>query len=258
MTSRRLPDGGSWIDRSKPLSFRFAGVEYEGFEGDTLASALLANGVTGGFRSPILGRPRGVMTAGPEEPNAFVEVSEPWFEPIVAATMVELVDGLVAEPRAGVGRLPAGGVRTRPTEHRHRHVETLVIGGGPAGGSLADGYAELGHRTLLVEERSRTAHPPGDGVDLLLRTTALGVYDDGYVVALERTPERERLWHVRADRVILATGATERPIAFSGNDRPGVMLAGAAETYARRYGILVGEEPALVTTNARYSRATRH
>ena len=46
------------------------------------------------------------MTAGPEEPNAFVEVSEPWFDPIVAATMVELVDGLVAEPRAGVGRLP--------------------------------------------------------------------------------------------------------------------------------------------------------
>ena len=48
------------------------------------------------------------MTAGPEEPNAFVEVSEPWFDPIVAATMVELVDGLVAEPRAGVGRLTGG------------------------------------------------------------------------------------------------------------------------------------------------------
>ena len=59
MTSRRLAEGGSWIDRSKPITFRFDGVEYEGFEGDTLASALLANGVTGGFRSPILGRPPG-------------------------------------------------------------------------------------------------------------------------------------------------------------------------------------------------------
>ena len=54
------------------------------------------------------------MTAGPEEPNAFVEVSEPWFDPIVAATMVELVDGLVAEPRAGVGRLPAAEVPDPP------------------------------------------------------------------------------------------------------------------------------------------------
>ena len=85
MTSRRLPEAGSWVDRSKPVAFRFDGVEYEGFEGDTLASALLANGVTGGFRSPILGRPRGVMTAGPEESNAFVEISAPWFDPIVAA-----------------------------------------------------------------------------------------------------------------------------------------------------------------------------
>ena len=109
--SRRLDAGGSWIDRSRPLTFRFDEDEYEGFEGDTLASALLANGVIGGFTSPILGRPRGVMTAGPEEPNAFVEVSEPWFDPIVAATMVELVDGLVAEPRAGRRAAPRSGAR---------------------------------------------------------------------------------------------------------------------------------------------------
>ena len=134
MTSRRLPEGGSWIGRSKPLAFRFDGTEYQGFEGDTLASALLANGMIGGFTSPILGRPRGVMTAGPEEPNAFVEVSEPWFDAIVAATMVELVDGLVADPRAGVGRLPdPSEVPSIDALHRHVHVETLVVGGGPSG-----------------------------------------------------------------------------------------------------------------------------
>ena len=224
MTSRRLPEGGSWIDRSKPITFRFDGAEYEGFEGDTLASALLANGVTGGFRSPILGRPRGIMTAGPEEPNAFVEVSEPWFDPIVAATMVELVDGLVAEPRAGVGRLPAAVCRPAPAEHRHVHVETLVDRrrpirarrrhrrGEPRRPRDAGGRAPP-HRRLA----GRRHGPP--------RTTALGIYDDGYVVALKSTAELERLWHVRAGRVVLATGATERPIAFAGNDRPGVMLA---------------------------------
>ena len=69
MTSRRLAEGGSWIDRSRPVTFRFDGVEYEGFDGDTLASALLANDVTGGFRSPILGRPRGIYSSGVEEPK---------------------------------------------------------------------------------------------------------------------------------------------------------------------------------------------
>jgi sarcosine oxidase subunit alpha len=242
VTSRRLAEGGSWIDRSKPVTFRFDGVEYEGFEGDTLASALLANGIIGGFRSPILGRPRGVMTAGPEEPNAFVEVSEPWFDPIVAATMVELVDGLVAEPRAGVGRLPDPA--TAPSVHavhRHVHVETLIVGGGASGRAAAVTGASRGDRVILVDERHRVDDPP-DGVTVLPRTTALGIYDDGYVVVLERTPELERLWHVRADRVILATGATERPIAFAGNDLPGVMLASAAGEYVSRFGVLAGEE----------------
>ena len=109
MTSRRLPGGGTWIDRSQPIGFRFDGGEYEGFEGDTLASALLANGVVGGFRSPILGRPRGVFSAGIEEPNALVAVSEPWVDLIVPAPVVPLVDGLVAASRAGVADLADGG-----------------------------------------------------------------------------------------------------------------------------------------------------
>ena len=247
--SRRLDTGGSWIDRSRPITFRFDEVEYEGFEGDTLASALLANGVTGGFRSPIIGRPRGVMTAGPEEPNAFVEINEPWFDPIVAATMVELVDGLVAEPRAGVGRLAAP-AEVPPVDavHRHIHVETLVVGGGRSGVKAAVAAANRGDRVLLLDERHRVDNAP-DGVTVLPRTTALGVYDDGYVVALESTPELERLWHVRAGRVVLATGATERPIAFAGNDRPGVMLASAAATYLERFGVLAGERVAIFTTN---------
>jgi sarcosine oxidase subunit alpha len=247
--SRRLDAGGSWIDRSRPLGFRFDDEEHEGFQGDTLASALLANGVVGGFTSPILGRPRGVMTAGPEEPNAFVEVSEPWFDPIVAATMVELVDGLVAEPRAGVGRLPdPAEVASIGAVHRHVHVETLVVGGGAAGRRAAVAAASRGDRVILMDERHRIDAPP-EGVTVLPRTTALGVYDDGYVVAHERSTPLERLWHVRAARVVLATGAHERFIAFAGNDRPGVMLASAAATYVERFGVLPGDRVAVFTTN---------
>jgi sarcosine oxidase, subunit alpha len=248
VTSRRLPEGGTWIDRSKPLTFRFDGVDYEGFEGDSLASALLANGVTGGFRSPILGRPRGVMTGGPEEPNAFVEIREPGFDPIVAATMVELVDGLAAEPRAGVGRLAAADIRAPEREHRYAHVETLVVGGGPSGRAAAAAAASRGDRVLLVDERHRVDDPPQE-VAILSRTTALGVYDDGYVVACERSVDLERLWHVHAGRVVLATGATERPIAFAGNDRPGVMLASSAAAYVERFGVLPGDRISLLATN---------
>ena len=103
--SRRLETGGTWIDRSKPLRFTFDGAEYEGLEGDTVASALLANDIVDGFRSPILGRPRGVMTDGTEEPNAFVAVLGPWVDLIAPATTVPLVDGLVAQARAGVADL---------------------------------------------------------------------------------------------------------------------------------------------------------
>ena len=67
-------DGKGLIDRLSPLRFRFDGQEYQGFEGDTLASALLANGVRLMGRSFKYHRPRGVLTAGSEEPNALVEV----------------------------------------------------------------------------------------------------------------------------------------------------------------------------------------
>src|SRR5688500_15806229 len=93
----RLPSGGR-IDRSRPLSFTFDGRQYEGFAGDTLASALLANGVKLVGRSFKYHRPRGIYTAGPEEPNALVRLrTGNRAEPNTRATTIELFDGLVAE-----------------------------------------------------------------------------------------------------------------------------------------------------------------
>ena len=251
MTSGRLAHGGAWIDRSKPVGFAFDGTELEGFEGDTLASALLANGVVGGFRSPILGRPRGIYSSGVEEPNAYVEVTLPSFDPIVAATTVSLIDGLVARSRAGVGRLPSdpGSVTTPRVGHRFVHVEVLVIGGGASGRAAARAASVEGDRVLLVDEHPVVEDPrSGRDVTVLTNATALGVYDDGYTVVLER-PSEDVVWHIRAGRVVLATGAIERPIAFAGNDLPGVMLAGAAETYVARYGVRPGERAAVFATN---------
>ena len=89
-------------------------------------------------------------------------------------------------------------------------------------------------------------------VRLLPRTTVWGYYDDNTLAALERVTDhkrtarkgepRQRHWTIRAGRVVLATGAFERPLVFPGNDRPGVMLASAAERYASEFGVLPGEK----------------
>ena len=91
-------DGKGIIDRADPVRFRFDGVEYGGFRGDTLASALLANGVRVVGRSFKYHRPRGVLTAGSEEPNALVEIIEDGQQtPNVRATVQEIYEGLEAK-----------------------------------------------------------------------------------------------------------------------------------------------------------------
>ncbi|TIM37596.1 2Fe-2S iron-sulfur cluster-binding protein, partial [Mesorhizobium sp.] len=94
--SHRLASGGL-IDRSVPLNFRFDGKTFAGFQGDTLASALIANGVKLVGRSFKYHRPRGILTAGSEEPNALVELrTGARREPNTKATTAELYDGLEA------------------------------------------------------------------------------------------------------------------------------------------------------------------
>ncbi|PNB46011.1 hypothetical protein C1X73_35225, partial [Pseudomonas sp. FW305-130] len=87
-----------------------------------------------------------------------------------------------------------------------------------------------------------------DGARVLTRTTASGVWDHGFVTLVQRLVEpgqppapgqpAQRLWHVRARRVVLATGAIERPLTFAGNDRPGVMLSQAVRRYIERFKVL--------------------
>ncbi|WP_188196931.1 sarcosine oxidase subunit alpha family protein [Nonomuraea sp. SYSU D8015] len=277
-------ENGGRIDRSRTLRFRFDGQEYTGHPGDTLASALLAGGVRQIATSVKLGRPRGVFSAGSEEPNAVVQIEEPFPEPMLPATTVELYDGLVARSLAGQGRLA-----TEPDPARydavHAHCDVLVVGAGPAGLAAARAAAGAGARVILADEQpepggallgspdevdgvpgaewaaATAAHLEGlPDVRVLRRTTVFGYYDDNYLVAVERRTNhlgaaapahvaRERVWRIRARQVVLATGAHERPIAFAGNDLPGVMLAGAARTYVHRYGVLPGRRAVVFTAN---------
>ncbi|MEW2118338.1 sarcosine oxidase subunit delta family protein [Streptomyces sp. NPDC005474] len=266
------------INRDRSLTFTFDGTEHHGYEGDTLASALLANGIIHTGTSIKLGRPRGIFSAGVEEPNAVIQIEEPFPEPMLPAPTVELYDGLVATSLPGQGRLA-----TTPDPARydavHAHCDLLIVGAGPAGLAAAAAAARTGARVILADDRPEpggsllgtaehldwVAETMGrlesaPDVRVLPRTTVFGYYDDNHLLAVERrtnhlgsaAPEnvsRERVWRIRARRVVLATGAHERSLAFADNDRPGVMLAASARTYVNRHGVLPGRRAVVFTTN---------
>jgi sarcosine oxidase subunit alpha len=192
------------------------------------------------------------MTAGASEPNAFVEVSAPWFDAIAPATMVRVVDGLATRSLNGVARLPESPLDEHRLLHRHAHVETLVVATSMEAVRDAVGDFGEGNRALICIPRGSNQFRYGDGHDgsrWLGRLTLVGLYDDGYAVLLENAEPSDRLWHVRAGRVVLATGLAERPIAFGSNDRPGVLLAQSALALVHRYGVLPGRRAVVFTTN---------
>ena len=328
----RLSAGGR-IDRSQPVTFTFDGVSYTGFAGDTLASALLANDVHLVGRSFKYHRPRGILSAGAEEPNALVRLGKgAYAEPNLRATQIEIYDGLYAESQnrfpslkfdigavnsllsrffpagfyyktfmwpaamwmkyehiirhaAGLGK--AADVHNDPDRYdrTHAHCDMLIAGGGAAGLFAARQAGQSGARVILADEQSEfggwllgeadleiDGKMPADwissivaelrampNVTLLSRTTVFGYMDHNFLTLVERVTDhlpqrpahlpRQRLWKIRAKQVMLAQGAHERPLVFSGNDLPGVMLSGAVRTYINRYAVTPGRRAVVVTNN---------
>jgi len=173
----------------------------------------------------------------------------------------------------------------------HDFCDVLVVGSGPAGLAAAEAAAASGLDVILTEQdfefggslltgltaevggqsatdwlRERLSGLGGAGVRLWRRTTAFGLYDHGVVGLLERVTDhladkghlpRERLRIVRARRIILTTGAVERPFAFGNNDKPGVMLASSAAAYVTRFGVAPGKRMIIGTNNdSAYDAAT--
>ncbi|MGM0561375.1 MAG: sarcosine oxidase subunit alpha family protein [Pseudomonadota bacterium] len=331
MSGFRLNNGGH-IDRERKLRFTFDGQPMTGYEGDSLASALLANGQETVARSFKYHRRRGIYAAGADEPNALVGLRHgARHEPNCRATGVELYDGLMAESQnrwpsldfdigamnglfspffvagfyyktfmgptrhawmfyekfirkaAGMGK---ASMEPDPDHYDARHAwcDVLVVGAGPAGLAAARSAADAGADVLLADELpvpggsllSETTKLDGKTslewtrreiatltktgrVHYLPRTTVYGYYDDNILGAVERVSDhhplpqagqpRHRHWTIKARRVVLATGALERPLVFANNDLPGVMLSGAVRSYANRYAVAAGRRVVIATSN---------
>jgi heterotetrameric sarcosine oxidase alpha subunit len=324
---RRLAKGGR-IDRAKPVAAGFDGKPLTGFAGDTLASALLAGNKTLVGRSFKYHRPRGLLSAGVEEPNGLVTLGEgATTEPNIPATTIELVDGLVArsqnawpspafdvmavnsllsplfqsgfyyktfmgptrgawmfyEPfiRKAAGLGAATGLADPDRyETRYAFCDVLVIGSGPAGLAAALTAGRSGARVVLAEQDTdfggsllseNDAENEGwrlasveelkslANVGLNARTTVQGLYDGNLAVLAERRDHlkpdpgkgqaRLVLTMLRARAIVMAAGAVERPLVFSNNDRPGVMLASALRTYANRFAVAPEKRAVIVTNN---------
>lgn len=323
---------GGLIDRSETFSFSFDGRKMAGHKGDTLASALLANGVRLMGRSFKYHRPRGVLTAGSEEPNAIVELrSGAAQEPNTRATTAELFDGLEAQsqnrwpslkfdvlsindrfsnfltagfyyktfmwPKAFWEKLyepmirkaaGLGSISYQPDPDSYdkgfRHCDLLIIGAGPTGLAAALTAGRAGLDVIVADEDfvlggrlNSESFAVGDqsgadwaaaavaelaalpNVRLMSRTAIIGAFDHGIYGAVERVSDhlakpgegkpRQILWRLYTKRTLLCAGATERPIAFENNDRPGIMLASAMRSYANRWAATPAQSIAVFTNN---------
>ncbi|MCP4332330.1 MAG: FAD-binding protein [Gammaproteobacteria bacterium] len=320
MQPRRLSTGGL-IDRDTTIHFTFNGRSLQGYAGDSLASALLANGVSLVARSFKYHRPRGILSAGLEEPSALLACRMPGkvYVPNLKATEIRLEDGLEARSQncwpsldndlgallqpasallaAGfyyktfmwpqqwwhkvyekcIRRIAGQGcvstqADTRLYDRRNASCDLLIVGSGPAGLSAALTATESSLSVILLEqdavlggstlweqsdieglpaaqwrEQALSALADSKNCRVMCNTLAFGQYDHGRVMALESHADGvdSVSWRLRARRILLACGATQRPLVFPANDRPGIMLAAAVRQYIHRYAVAPGKRAML-------------
>ena len=336
MTKNLRTKASKFIDETTRISFKFDGKVYYGYKGDTLASALIANGIHLVARSFKYHRPRGIMTAGSEEPNAIVQVNgnSAYTEPNVRATEIEIYDGLEASSQncwpnvnfdiGGINNilspvLPAGfyyktfmwpasfwekyeyfirksaGLGKSPTkpdpeiyDHKYVHCDVLIIGGGISGILSAKLSAKNNLNTILIDDKNTLGGSTIfqnnknfkidneisknwlsreikeleklNNLTIKTRTTLAAYHSYNFLLAKENLtdhlPEekkdntiRQRLWKIRAKKVIIASGAIERPLIFNNNDRPGILLASSIGKYLNFYGVSCGLNNFIFTNN---------
>ncbi|MCK5164827.1 MAG: (2Fe-2S)-binding protein [Desulfobacula sp.] len=304
------------IDTTQKLAFTYKEKTYFGAKGDTIASALFANGVRIFGRSLKYHRPRGLYSLDGECSNTCMEVDG---VPNVRCENTSLEDGMIIKEQNVKGSaeydmmgfldkmdwaMPAGfyyNVMHKPAkiwplamkqirkaaglgkiapDHEipgkydeiFLNTDVCVIGGGPAGMTAALAAAQKGLRVILMESRPwlggcfeyrsreyqsrQTLHDRAvqlakevektENIRLFTHTSAVGTYNNNLVTGFQIGKKEDifdqRYVEIRANSVISAAGAIERPLLFDNNERPGVMQAACALRLAKTYGQLPGKK----------------
>ncbi|HEX2346465.1 MAG TPA: 2Fe-2S iron-sulfur cluster-binding protein [Gaiellaceae bacterium] len=287
---RLEPQQRERIDRSRPVSFTFAGWKVTGFEGDTLGSAAFAAGKRVFSRSFKYHRPRGLLCCSGHCPNCLMTVdgvpnvrvcTEPiregavvrgqnvrWSLDLDFMSVTDKIGGpftpvgfyyrTFIRPRrlwplyekflrgaAGLGKLDEHAGHSRRYDVEHRRARVLVVGGGQAGRAAALAAATTGPGVVLVDEDARHGSLRLEGVEVLAPARALGIWEGGLVPVDAGT----LLYRFRAERIIVATGATEQPLVFPGNDLVGVMLPDGARRLVRDYSVKPGNRAVVLASD---------
>ncbi|MEW5423245.1 2Fe-2S iron-sulfur cluster-binding protein [Amorphus sp. 3PC139-8] len=262
------------------ISFVFNRRRLVGRSDDTVASALLRNGIIATGFSPRRRRPRGIMSANFDEPAALVHRLAP--APVHAnarATTLPLTPGLEvrgahADRRSALAiaslarftvagfyhklwtgtrawhtvepilrRLASDGpIGGKPDAFSVKRIDcdVLVVGAGPAGRAAAASAQKDGQSVLIADAAPSTSIEASFGVTCLSATLVVALQRNG-ALALEEQASGAVLWEIRAPRVVLATGRTSLLPIFENNDLPGVMLASAAADYVEHFAVLPGQ-----------------
>jgi sarcosine oxidase, subunit alpha len=151
---------------------------------------------------------------------------------------------------AGLGDPPPPDAPEAYYEHSHMQAGVAVIGGGEAGLNAAREAASQGERVIVVDDQSHPVMPPDSKFTLLSRSYCFGLYEGNLLGVVQAEPHaeaRERLIHIRAKRIIVATGTYEAPLTFRNNDLPGIMLSTAAWRLIHRHGIQPGTRAVIIS-----------
>lgn len=259
--------------RGRKVRFFFEGQVVEAYEGETIAAALYAIGIDTLTWSPKLGRPRGPFCMIGKCSSCLMTVNG---VPNVRTCIEPVADGIRVERQKGLPKVPKG---SAPNPPREEAIDTdlVIVGGGPAGliaaieaGSrgldvvLIDEGPRLGGQLIkqthkffgsrewfsgyrgfeiaeILERRVRSIR----SVRVLSQTTAYGFFKGSVLGAASMGRER-RLYRIRFRTALVSTGASENYLVFPGNDLPGVMGAGGAQTLMNVFGIRPAEKALVV------------
>lgn len=263
------------FNRGKEVSFKFHGRRLKGYENESIAAALFASGIRKFSESLQYRHPRGWFCGIGKCSSCLMRVNG---VPNVRTCITPVREGMKVERQQGKGRLPSR--QKSNVQYKKKDVQTLIVGGGPAGLAAGMTTQQLGVETLIVDEQPRMGgqlikqthkffgseeqHAGVRGINIAGKmlqeleeydgeyytgTSVVGYYGNGKnhkFLAVKRNGTEYTRLEIQAEDVVVAPGAQENYLGFPGNYLPGVYGAGGVQTLMNTYGVKPGHKALII------------